>query len=434
MLELNEMTAFLIRIDRENGKRGAEKDWALDAYCEIEAERNDSINNLRDDLKTLLEEMAYNINIVESETDAMVANKLKAAGQYLDAAHRLAVVEASNISPQEYQARQAKEYLQPEEIVECEKYRIQRDYGMPVTEELVKRDAGGQLISQLIALESLLAPSEGEIVDPETGRKYPAPPKIVAEKDLRERDNLPLCMDWHNYSSKWLARQALGLPKILARLMAGEEICATDPDVVRMTEIALASRIHIKAILNLTIPNNCRPMWLLGILIKQLGLTNVGRKKGRRGQQVYYYSLAIEDLAFAIEVLQYRERQREEKAKRDQEWKEKALRHQARMQSLYGLEPPKASVTTPPHKRDIHILDDGVDTEHKKPKNFHIPSYKDLEKLKPALNILEGTIDLGVAVIKEILMGTLRQNNISTKILRILSKPLNFLVMDLPEG
>ncbi len=432
MLELNEMTAFLIRIDRENGQRGAEKDWALDAYCEIEAQRNNSINNLREDLLTLLEEMGYNITTVESEVDAMVANKLKAAGQYLDAAHRLAVVQADNISPQEYQARQAKEYLEPEEIVECEKYRIQRDYGMPVTEELVKRDNGGQLISNLIALESLLAPSEGEIVDPETGRKYPAPPKIVAEKDLRERDNLPLCMDWNNYSSKWLARHALGLPKILARLMAGEEICATDPDVVKMTEMALASRVHIKAILNLTIPDNCRPMWLLGILIKQLGLTNVGRKKGRRGQQVYYYSLAIEDLAFAIEVLQYREQQRSQKAERERELQEKA---QARIQSLYGLDLPKAAcVTTPPHKRDLYTLEDGVDTKDKELKELNSRSSDILEKLKPALNLLFGTIDLGVEIIKEIVRSELSQNQLQKQILRWLSKPITFIPMDLSEG
>ena len=59
MLQLNQMTAFLIRINPESGRRGAEKDWALNAYCEIEAQRNYSINNLREDLLTLLEEMAY---------------------------------------------------------------------------------------------------------------------------------------------------------------------------------------------------------------------------------------------------------------------------------------------------------------------------------------------------------------------------------------
>ncbi len=236
-------------------------------------------------------------------------------------------------------------------------------------------------------------------------------------------------MDWNNYSSKWLARHALGLPKILARLMAGEEICATDPDVMRMTEIAGASRVHIKAILNLTIPNNCRPMWLLGILLKQLGLTNVGRKKGRRGQQVYYYSLAIEDLAFAISLLQYREQQRSQKAKRERELQEKA---QARMQSLYGIDPPQAAcVTTPPDKRDLHTLEGGVDTKDNESKKVKSTAYNSLEKLKPCLNLLFGTIDLGVAVIKEIVRRSLSQNQLQKPILRSLSKPMNLVPLDL---
>ncbi len=117
-------------------------------------------------------------------------------------------------------------------------------------------------------------------------------------------------MDWHNYSSKWLARYNLGLPKLVTRLMEGEEICANDADVKRITEAAIASRVHIKAILNLTIPENCKPMWLVGVLIGQLGLKTVSRKKGKRGEQVRYYCLAVEDTTFAIEVLQYRISQR----------------------------------------------------------------------------------------------------------------------------
>jgi Domain of unknown function (DUF3854) len=37
LLQTNEMTAFLIRIDRSTGRRGAEKDSCLDAYCQIMA-------------------------------------------------------------------------------------------------------------------------------------------------------------------------------------------------------------------------------------------------------------------------------------------------------------------------------------------------------------------------------------------------------------
>ena len=198
--------------------------------------------------------------------------------------------------------------------------------------------------------------------------------------------------------------------------------------------MAGASRVHIKAILNLTIPDRCRPMWLLGILLKQLGLTNVGRKKGRRGQQVYYYSLAIEDLAFAVEVLQYRERQRREKAERERQFQENAQKHQARMQSLYGIEPPQPSVSTSPQKRDINTLEGGVNTEEVEPEMVNAPSSNRLEKLKPALNLLFGAIDLGFEVIKEIVMGVPSQNKISNKILRWLSTPITFIPMDLSEG
>ena len=433
MLELNQMTAFLIRIDPITGRRGAEKDWALNAYCEIEANRNRSINNLRDDLHSLLGEMGYNLTPADSEADPNVARSLKEAGHSLDIAHSFAVVQANNISSSEYLSRQSKDFLQPEEIVECEKYRIQRDYGMSVTEELVKQDAGGYLISEIIALESLLAPSVGEIIDPTTGKKYPAPPQIVAERDIRERDNLPLCMDWHNYSGKWLARHILGLPKILTRLLAGEEICASDPDIVQMTKTAVATRAHIKAILGFTIPENCKPMWLLGILIGQLGLKMIGRKKGKRGQQVRYYSLSVEELAFAIEVLQYRERQRIEKAEREREIQEETRLYQARMQSQYGIDPPKPTVTTPPPKRDIYPLEEVVDTENNDPKNAdsssNEPSPDTLEKLKPYLELLEGTIDLGLSVISEIMVKLMTNDGVPNQILRWLDRSKNLIIV-----
>ena len=420
ILELNQMTAFLIRIDPETGSRGAEKDWALDAYCQIEAERNESINNLRDDLKTLLEDMAYKVNTVEVESDAVVKTMLSEAGKYLDANHRLAVANANLISSVEYLARQSKDYLSPEEIVECEKYRIQRDYGMSVTEELVKQDAGGVLISRLILLESLIAPANGEIIDSITGLKYPAPPSIVAEKDRRERDNLPLSMDWHNYSSKWLAYHALGFPKILMRLLAGEEFTASDPDLMRMNQIALASRAHLKNIINLTVRPDCqeKPLWLMGVLLDRMGLKTALRKKGRRGEQVTHRSLDVESLGFAIEVLQYREQQRKEKAQREQERIEKAARHQARMQTLYGIEPPPApAVATPPDKRDVYTLEEAVDTKNHPSLLVDSEGSQILQNLQPSLDLLYGITDLGLEVLKEILKELLGRRKIALNLL-----------------
>ncbi len=393
---------------------------------------NESINNLRDDLKTLLEDMAYNITTVEVESDTAVKTMLSDAGKYLDANHRLAVTNADLISSTEYLARQTKEYLDPEEIVECEKYRIQRDYGMPVTEELVKQDAGGQLISRLILLESLIAPAAGEIIDPKTGLKYPAPPKIVVEKDHRERDNLPLCIDWHNYSSKWLAYHALGFPKLLMRLLAGEEISATDPDLLKMNEIALASKTHIKTILNLTIRPDCQkqPLWLMGVLLDRVGLKTALRKKGKRGAQITYRSLDLQSLYFALEVLQYREQQRKEKAQRERERQAKAAAHQARMQSLYGIAPPPPpTVSTSPPKKGIDKLGAELDTKNHPSLLVDSDAENILQNLQPCLDLLYGIRDLGLDVLKEIIKELLGNRKIALNLLQgLLSEGRSFLV------
>ncbi|MHC5895850.1 plasmid replication protein, CyRepA1 family [Nostoc sp.] len=72
LLQTNEMTAFLLRIDRQTGKRGAEKDWALEAYCQIMANRHYSLNNLRDDLRSLLTEMGNTFIYVGNDSDSSI--------------------------------------------------------------------------------------------------------------------------------------------------------------------------------------------------------------------------------------------------------------------------------------------------------------------------------------------------------------------------
>ena len=149
----------------------------------------------------------------------------------------------------------------------------------------------------------------------------------------------------------------------------------------------------------------------MGILINQLGLKLLSRRKGKREQQVRYYSLTVEELAFAIDVLQYREQQRIEKAQKEREFQEKARIHQAKMQTMYGIDPPNASVATPPHKRDIYPLENPLTTENNQPENvdseYIDSSPNTLEKLKPCLSELEGTINLGQEVIKEMMLQLL---------------------------
>ena len=78
------------------------------------------------------------------------------------------------------------------------------------------------------------------------------------------------------------------------------------------------------------------------------------------------------------------------------------------MQSVYGIDPPNPSVSTPPLKRDIYPLDEPLDTENNpsEPKDTEYldSSSSPLEKLKPCLSLLEETINQGQKIIKQILV------------------------------
>ncbi|WP_375468259.1 hypothetical protein [uncultured Nostoc sp.] len=57
---------------------------------------------------------------------------------------------------------------------------------------------------------------------------------------------------------------------------------------------------HIKGILNLTIPLNESPFWILGQYLSQLGLSTESRISLEEGKWVKYYRLNPEDMAFTI--------------------------------------------------------------------------------------------------------------------------------------
>ncbi|MBG1271349.1 plasmid replication protein, CyRepA1 family [Nostoc sp. WHI] len=389
LLQTNEMTAFLLRIDRETGKRGAEKDWALEAYCQIMANRHYSLNNLRDDLRELLTEMGNTFIYVGSDDDEQSLESLKAAAQALDSAHNSAVAKAKNITLSEYRARQSKDYLDPNEIFECEKFRISDSYGIEVTESLVEIDKGGRLIRAIAGLEAILAKPEESIVDPKTGQSYPTPPTIVTQKDRTERDNLPLCIDWGNYSARWLARFNLGLHQILKRLVRGDEVTASDATLLKMREIAIHCAAHVKAILGFTIPSDCKPIWLLGTLVEQLGLKLTFRKQGKRGQQVKLFSLSKEELEFALQVIAHRV------AKRNQ--KENRTCYAPQTPTVYSVNPNQQPVSIPPLDAIGNSHCQGEDTTE-----FELPS-TDRITLLHCVEILRSGISRGVEAIKGIL-------------------------------
>ncbi|MCC5661484.1 hypothetical protein LC608_31955 [Nostoc sp. XA010] len=80
-----------------------------------------------------------------------------------------------------------------------------------------------------------------------------------------------------------------------------------------LAEFSKRNASHVKGILNLTIPIWESPVWILGQFLWQLGLSTESRRLLEDGQRVRYYRLNTEDVEFAQKVLDYRQRQREEK-------------------------------------------------------------------------------------------------------------------------
>ncbi|MCC5633373.1 hypothetical protein LC613_38535 [Nostoc sphaeroides CHAB 2801] len=358
ILQKNEMTAFLIRIDRETGRRGAEKDWALDASCQIEAQRNWSINNLRFDLRSLLLEMGNTIIPLGDGGDEATSRWMKAAGIAIDEEHYRKVANAKDIDRRTYNSRQHQDYLKPEEVLECEKFRIQDTYGMSVTPELVEQDDGGRLIKKIVALEAILA-TPGEMATDDQGREFVPPPAIVAERDKSERERLAICTDWSNHSTAWLMRHRLGLRAVLMDLMSGVEIKGDEAMIQALADFSKGNASHVKGILNLTIPLSESPVWILGQFLWQLGLSTESRRPLEDGQRIRYYRLNTSDVEFIQKVLDYRQRQREDRERKRQESLELQAAYAARMQSQYGINAP----STPPINEDGSNNWEGMDTD-----------------------------------------------------------------------
>jgi hypothetical protein len=392
LLQSNEVTAFLLRIDRVTGQRGVEKDWALQTYCQLQATRNFSINNLREDLSNLLKEMGNIIIPVGGENDRQTLEKLKQTAQILDSEYCCAVVNAQDISATEYRQRQSRDYLNPQETFECEKHRLQESYGMEVTTELVEMDNNGKLLRAIASLEAMLTPPKEMVFT--NGRYQPSPPQMVVEKDLWEREKYLLCFDWANYSAQWLVRSNLGLQGILQRLIAGEQMRSDDPELVRMAEIAVHFTGPIKTILGFTVPENCQPMWLLGVLLDNLGLKLIRCKQGARGQQVNVYTLSQPEWEFAQRAIACREQKR----------KQKELRRTDKPTTTvveYGFDANSSTVSTPPPNSIETPLGRGMDTTGKGV-DFarYQPDDGDSTPIEDCIRLFQRTCNQGVEAIK----------------------------------
>jgi hypothetical protein len=126
--------------------------------------------------------------------------------------------------------------------------------------------------------------------------------------------------------------------------MDGVEIKGDEATIEALADFSRRNAPHIKGILNMTIPLDESPVWILSQYLLQLGLSMRSRRPVEDGKRVRYYRLNTEDVTFARKVLEYRQRLREDRERRRQEERDVQAAYAARMQSMYGVNAP----STPP--------------------------------------------------------------------------------------
>jgi hypothetical protein len=362
--------------------------------------------------------MGYNIISVDGDTDDGTKEDLKQAKQRIDEHHVAKVIAANQIEQPKYLELKNKAHITPDEQYELERFRIEDSYGQEVTEELVKKDKGGALLGQLINLEALLSLPQGEIFDPNTNQKRPIPPKIVTDRDQWEIDNLPFLPDRQHHCAQWMMWHVLGLSKILARLLAGEEYSANDPDVIKLAEVAHSYRDSIKSVLGFWIPDNCSSTWLLGMLLGKLGLKTANRKRGSSGQQVKFYSLAVDELVLATQVLSYRHEQRLKREEKKLQRQEDNRLDQILRSTQFGLG--SNSISTPTQNTNISNKQQGVNMAES-----HVTSV--LEQIQPGIDLLN-TVAQGLEVIRGLIDGVNCPNWIWKLVIDGLGRSKNFIL------
>jgi hypothetical protein len=191
-----------------------------------------------------------------------------------------------------------------------------------------------------------------------------------------------------------------------------------------MAQLAHSYRDNIKSILGFWIPPNCSPTWLLGMFLGKLGLKTAYRKKGSSGRQVKFYSLAVEECAFATQVLEYRHEQRVQREERKLQRQEDNRLYEMMIETQFGISPD--SISTPDQNKNIANKQGGVDM----PESH---SNRRIEKFKPTICWLSETINLGLEVFKGLMSGVSGQNGIQKLLINQLGQLSKFMPLNLIE-
>ena len=291
-IENNRRTGILTHIDPETG---LESSFHLDCWAQIRARNNASKLRQRDVLRKLLIREGHHLFEVEGDAGTLIAEALKAAKLRIEQAEAEATAAAEDITAAEAEALEYRaERLTEGDRHKLNKYRLKQGYQLDVTPELVIKDREGRLLRSILALEELLFP------------------ETAIERDSRDMEKLKFLPDRRHRTLKRTYREHLGLKEFLNL----ERQWSRD-DLEQLDEMIAKYRNDIKKVLNLSIPENASPCWVVSQLLEQLGLKVRSRREGGRGEQVRFYQLDREHYQFVSDVLERRRRLREKKRSAD---------------------------------------------------------------------------------------------------------------------
>lgn len=379
LLKSSEANIFHCSYDSE-GK--LETDYRMDAYAAITADRNWSINHLKDDLQLHLEKMGMNVIQAGNSGDAEAAKAFrKEVSATLKDEGINAIVTKELIDDDEakrlMEKQQQLHYLNPEEEAKLTKWRIHNDFGCDVDADLVKRDDEGKGARAIKRLDDLLAKNQEDAKAPEH----------LIKKDWAEVDNDAFLWDRGNRCVKRnFQALALGLGFLATFVLDGGVFCEFTPEIVELRDKAVARRDDVRRLLGKHIRADVNPKDLAKDLLKSLGI-NVKSSRVRvsedllkqypyledapieQGDRLRFYSLPEYEQQFLKGVLEYRVNKRLQKQKEQEE----------RTVQTEEVTPPSTPETSEPEVKvqqsqestqasipepEIHLLDPKTDEYH----------------------------------------------------------------------
>ena len=253
----------------------------IQTWCEIEAERNQSMPNLRARVAYRLQAEGNQIMMRVGWESKPTAQALKATREQIESEEAIATEAALEIGETLAQLISAKDNATTEERHQLKKYRLADFYLAEVTAALVLADRNGSKRSEVKNLE--------ELIEPDLAAK-----RDTAALDAQLKwgsDIMP--QDIRTGSVSTEVRRLIGLDKWIER----EDSWLSDCDeLAEFKALCLRERVKagIKLALGYTVKDDASPQKILSELLSQCGIKVKSEQKTTKGKAQRRYSIDVD--------------------------------------------------------------------------------------------------------------------------------------------